>query len=148
MVTTVGRKMPRVQSVVIPLLRDALPGGVDVGSWFSDVSRRQMPFLNVRRLGGLPEQSRPDLLDFAVIELTAYADARDDNYQGLTGCEDLYLDAKYVLFKAVRNQIVVNDIGYLHSYFETLGPTQLDSPFEDSWRVQGLIQLGLRPVRN
>jgi hypothetical protein len=128
--------MPRVQEVVIPVLRAALPG-VMVTSWIPDVDHRTFPLVNVRRLGGLPRHVR--LLDLPVIELTAYS--RD----GLIACENLYLDARTVLWDMVQHQTLTPH-GYLHSYFETMGPTQFDSGFDDSWRVQGLIQLGLRPL--
>jgi len=62
--------MPRIQSVVIPLLRDELPSTVNVTSWIAQVADREFPILNVRRLGGLPVDVR--LLDRAVIELTGY----------------------------------------------------------------------------
>ncbi|MBM7771978.1 hypothetical protein JOD54_002182 [Actinokineospora baliensis] len=74
-----------------------------------------------------------------VIEMTAYS--RD----GLIATENLYLDARQVLWDMVRDQ-TVTPRGYLHSYFETMGPSQFDSPYDDSWRIQGLIQLGLRPL--
>lgn len=134
----VVRRMPRVQDVVIPLLRTGLGPGVQVGSWVSDVDDRVYPLLNIRRLGGLAMDI--DFLDLPVIEMTAYHSA------GLVDCEDLYLDARKVLQNAVDNQ-TQTDYGYLHSMFETLGPTQFDSPFEETWRIQGLIQLGLRPKR-
>lgn len=132
------RRMPRVQEVVLPILRAALPD-VMVTSWIPDIDRRTLPLVNVRRLGGITEH--PTLLDLPVVELTAY---HDDN---LEACENLLLDAREAIYRAVEAQ-TLTDAGYLHSYFETLGPTQFDSPFEDSWRVQCLIQLGVRPRRN
>lgn len=134
----VQRRMPRVQEVVIPLLRAEFPN-VMITSWIPDVDHRTFPLLNVRRLGGIPED--PTRLDTPVIELTAYAS------DGLITTENILLDARTVLYNAVQNQ-TLTDSGYLHSYFETLGPTQFDSPFEDTWRVQMLIQLGVRPLRN
>lgn len=133
----VVRRMPRIQEVVLPLLRNGLPG-VQVGSWVPDVLDRNFPIVNVRRLGGLPVDV--DLLDRPVIELTAYSDV------GLVDCENLYLDARQVLWDAWKSQTLTAR-GYIHSYFETLGPTQFDSPYDDTWRMQGLIQLGLRPLR-
>lgn len=135
----IERKMPRVQEVALPIIREALPG-VAVYSWIPDVDYREYPFLQVRRLGGLPLEGHIDELDKPVIELSAYS--RD----GLVETENLYLDARWALFDAVRTQ-KLTDAGYLHSFFDTLGPTQFDSPFDDSWRIQGLIQLGLRPRR-
>lgn len=128
--------MPRIQEVVIPVLRANLPG-VTVTSWVPKVDHRDFPLLNIRRLGGLPKDVRR--LDMPVIEMTAYS--RD----GLIATENLYLDARQVLWDMVRDQ-TVTPRGYLHSYFETMGPSQFDSPYDDSWRIQGLIQLGLRPL--
>ncbi len=134
----VDRKVPRVQEVVLPLLREALPG-VDVWSWFPPTELRKFPFITVKRMGGLsPDPSRMDL---AVIELTAFSK------DGIVATEDLYLDARQVLYEAVQNQTVLPN-GYLHSYFETMGPMPFDSGFEDAWRIQGLIQLGVRPRKN
>ncbi|GGM64790.1 hypothetical protein GCM10012275_39220 [Longimycelium tulufanense] len=133
----VVRRMPRIHEVIIPVLREKLPE-VMVTSWVPDVDYRQWPILNVRRLGGLARDV--EWLDRPVIELTAYS--RD----GLVACERLFLDARQVLWGMVENQ-TLTEAGYLHSMRETMGPTQFDSPFDDSWRVQGLIQLGLRPAR-
>lgn len=135
----IARKMPRIQEVVLPLLRDRLPG-VDIRSWGADVLDRTLPYVMIRRLGGLPVDV--DLLDRPVIEMTAYGD------ESLAATEDLYMDCRQVLWDAWKNQTVVPDVGHIHSYFETLGPTQFDSPWDDTWRIQGLIQLGLRPVRS
>jgi len=73
-----------------------------------------------------------------VIEMTAY------NTTNLIETDRLYDDALEALYAAVRNQ-TQTDAGYLHSMKETLGATEADSPFQDSWSVFGLIQLGLRP---
>jgi hypothetical protein len=136
----VTRNIPRVQEVVIPLLRAGLDPGITVTSWIPDVDQRTYPIVNIRRLGGLPVDV--DLLDRPVIEMTAYGDV------GLVETENLYLDARQVLWDAWKSQTVVAGKGHIHSYFETLGPTQFDSPFDDTWRIQGLIQLGLRPIRD
>lgn len=136
----VARRMPRVQAVVLPLLRARLDPSVTCTSWIADIDHgRTWPVVNVRRLGGLPKDV--DFLDKPVIELTAYSD------QGLVPTEDLYMDARQILWDAWKNQTVVPGVGYIHSYFETFGPTQFDSPYDDTWRIQGLIQLGLRPAR-
>lgn len=133
----VDRKMPRVQEIVLPLLREQLPEVV-ITSWIPDPDNRSFPLLNIRRLGGVPVD--PERLDRAVLEISAFS--RD----GLVATEDLYLDARTVLYRAVRNQ-AVTPAGSLSSFTENVGPTALDSPFEDTWRVQGLIQVGIRPPR-
>jgi hypothetical protein len=130
--------MPRIQAVAIPILKAALPG-VDVGSWGKDVDIRTFPYINVRRLGGIDVDIKR--LGEPVIELTAYT---KDSYPET---ESLYLSAREALYDAVLKQTIVPGVGYLHSFFETLGPTEFESPFVDSWRVQGLIRLGLRPPK-
>jgi hypothetical protein len=134
----VERRMPRVQSIILPVLREALPG-VTIGSWYRDIDYRTFPIINVRRLGGAGPD--PKRLDRPVIEMTAYTQ------ESLPATENLYMDAREVLLDMVERQTVTPS-GYLHSFTETMGPTPFDSPFEDSWRVQGLIQLGVRPLRN
>lgn len=134
----VTRRIPRIQEVVLPILKAELPG-VQVVSWVPDVADRVFPIVNVRRLGGL--EVDVDMYDRAVIELTAYTDTN------LADCENLCLDARQILWNAWKSQTVVTDKGSIGSFFTTLGPTQFDSPYDDTYRVQTLIQLGLRPVR-
>lgn len=132
-------EMPRVQSVVIPLLRDEFPEA-QVVSWVPEIADRQYPIINVRRLGGLPVD--PEFLDRAVIELTCYG----LQSEGLEANEERLKRAQLRLWRAVRQQEVVEGVGYLHSYFQTMGPTQFDSPYDQTFRNQSLIQLGLRPA--
>ncbi|WP_078344716.1 hypothetical protein [Mycobacteroides chelonae] len=133
-------KMPRVQKVVLPLLRAALvpDKAAKVGSWGEDIDFRVFPFINVRRVGGFRHETRPEQLALPVIEMTAYGT------DGLVETEELYEDALEALYRAVRHQTQTPN-GYLHSIRETMGATQFDSPFQDSWRIQGLIRLGVRP---
>lgn len=130
--------MPRVQAVVIPVLREALDG-MKVGSWVEDVDYREFPMLNVRRVGGYRNMRYPLKLDLAVIELTAYGT------EGLIETEKLYSDALEALYEAAEKQ-AHTPAGYIHSVKETMGMTQFSSLFMDSWRVQGLIQVGVRPL--
>lgn len=134
----VTRRIPRVQEIVLPILKAELPG-VQVVSWVPDVDDRQYPIVNVRRLGGL--EVDVDMLDRAVIEVTAFTDTN------LMDCENLCLDARQILWNAWKRQTVVTGKGSISSFFTTLGPTQFDSPYDDTFRVQTLIQLGLRPTR-
>ena len=132
--------MPRIQQVVIPLLREwpALEN-VHIGSWVEDIDYREFPLLNVRRIGGGRDQAFPNGLDVAVIELTAFST------DGLPECEHLYNRALEALYDAVLHQ-KQTDTGYLHSINENMGMSQFSSLFMDSWRVQGLLKLGLRPL--
>jgi hypothetical protein len=135
-------QMPRVQRIVLPILRDALTQypGLKIGSWVEDIDQRDFPMINVRRVGGLPNPDQPLILGGPVIEMTVYAT------EDLPSTEDLYQDALEALFNAWWKQ-KVTDFGSLSSVKETMGMTQFDSPFMDSWRVQGLIQLGTRVLR-
>jgi hypothetical protein len=134
------RRINRVQEIALPILRAAMPD-MTFTSWGADVDYRVFPYVNLRRLGGLPDPGRPNLLDKPVLEVTAYSAVN------LIDCEEIVYDVRHHLWEAVERQ-TVTDAGYFHSYFETLGPTQFDSPFEDTWRVQFLVQLGVRPPRN
>jgi hypothetical protein len=134
----VTRRIPRVQEIALPILKAGLPGVV-VTSWGTDVDDRIFPWVNVRRLGGLAVDI--DMYDRAVVEVTAYTDTN------LIDCENLLYDARQVLWNAWKAQTVVPNKGSIGSYFETLGPTQFDSPYDDTWRVQFLVQLGVRPIR-
>jgi hypothetical protein len=130
--------MSRVQAVVLPILREALPD-VTVTSWGADIDYRKFPILNIRRVGGVRNMTKPMQLDKATIEMTAYTEV------GLPETEQLYIDALEVLYDAVAQQKIM-EAGYLHSIKETMGMTQFSSLYMDSWRVQGLIALGVRPL--
>jgi hypothetical protein len=129
--------MPRIQAIILPILREAFPD-VNVQTWGADIDYRQFPILNLRRVGGVRNFTRPNLLDKGVVEMTAYTAV------GLPETEQLYLDALEVLYQAVKTQ-KQTEAGYLHSMKETMGMTQFSSLYMDSWRVQGLIQFGARP---
>jgi hypothetical protein len=140
----IERKMPRVQEVIMPTLQESLEAkypGINVTSWYKDVTRRSFPFINVRRVSGNNDAKDPDVLDHAVIEMTAYTNV------SYPATEDLYMDARYIIYQMWKQQVVIEGVGYIHSFFETLSPLQFDSPFDGTWRVQGMIQLGMRPVR-
>lgn len=129
---------PRFQEVVLPILRDALGEGVTVSSWVNDIDYRKYPIVNVRRLGGYRSHSLSQHLDQPVIEMTVYHD------QGIVEAEELYAKALDALFQAWHTQ-KVTDAGSISFVRETMGMTQFSSLFSDSWRIQGLIQLGIRP---
>lgn len=136
-------KLARVQRIVLPILRAEFADydrAVKVGSWTEDIDYRDFPMFNVKRLGGARNPSRPTQFGKTVIELTVY-DVVD-----LPTTEDLYDCALEALYNAVKKQTQTPD-GHLSSMRETMGATPFGSPFQDSWRVQGLIQLGVRPPR-
>lgn len=133
------KQLPRFQEVVLPILREALPD-VEITSWIPDIDYRKYPTINVRRLGGVRNRRNPSMMDHPVMELTVYHD------EGLPEAEELYSRALEALFDARKSQKLV-DSGYITSVNEIMGQTQFSSLFQDSYRVQGLIELGIRPSR-
>lgn len=132
--------IPLIQDVVIELLQDAFPDAL-IDSWVPNVDFRTYPIINVRRIGGTRHETRPKQLGLPVVELTVYGNV------GVDQTEELYEEILDVLYDAVQKQTQTAH-GYLHSIKETMGATQFDSPHTDTWRIQGLIQFGLRPLRN
>ena len=132
--------IPRAQPIVMQILREwpALED-VSVSSWVADIDHRSFPLINVRRIGGGRNKTYPNGMDVAIVEMTAYS------IEGLPECEHLYNHALDALYDAVLHQ-KQTDTGYLHSINENMGMTQFSSLFMDSWRVQGLVKLGLRPL--
>lgn len=133
-----ANSFPRFQEVVLPILRDGLPDDVTVTSWVNDIDYRTYPLIHIRRLGGYRDPSKKNMMDHPVIEMTALG------VEGLIETEELYIQALDVLLDAAYSQKVV-DAGRLAYVQETMGMTQFSSLFVDSWRVQGLIKLGIRP---
>ncbi|AXH48798.1 tail terminator [Mycobacterium phage Steamy] len=132
--------LPRVQQIVAPLLREGLPN-VTITTWVPDIDWREFPMVNVRRIGGIRNPDAPTLHTMPVIELSAYSN------EGLIECEELYEQALDVLYEAVRTQ-KSTPAGRLNSMYETMGATQFSSLYQDSWRIQGLIRLGVRAPRS
>lgn len=135
-----GSNFPRFQEVVLPILRAGLPEDVKVGSWIEDIDFRDYPIVNIRRVGGPRDYGRPFDLDRPTMELTAYHGA------GLIEAEELYTQALDLLFEAQENQ-TLTPAGHLARVEEYMGMTQFSSLFQDSWRVQGLVSLTIRPRR-
>lgn len=134
--------MPRVQQVVAPILRqDPRLAGVEITTWVPDIDYRGFPMINIRRIGGIRNPKAPNTHTLPVIEMSAYSN------EGLPECEELYEDALDALYDAVRYQIQT-PAGYLQSMYETMGATQFSSLYQDSWRIQGLIRLGVRRPRS
>lgn len=131
--------VPRVQEVVIPILRAALPPEVTVSSWVNDIDYREYPIVNIRRLGGTRDKKFSRWMDHPVIEMTVLGN------EGLIETEQLFHDALDALYEAARKQ-TVGDKGYLAYVTETMGMTQFSALFQDTWRVQGLIKVGVRPT--
>lgn len=145
MIIPIKRLTPRAQAILIPTLQESLEveyPGIKVGSWVEQVLDRQFPLVNLRRVAGSNASKDPNRLDESVIEYTAYGDVSYPN------TEQLCMDTRQIIYEMWAKQVVVPNVGYIHSFFQTLSPTQFDSPFDDTWRVQGMIQLGLRPTRD
>lgn len=130
---------PRFQEVVLPILRAGLPEDVKVGSWIEDIDHRHYPQVNIRRVGGPRDTGQPYRLDRPTMELTAY------HNEGLIEAEELYAKSLDLLFEAQHKQ-TLTPAGYLSRVEEYMGMTQFSSLFQDTWRVQGLISLSVRPA--
>jgi len=127
----------RVQEVLLPILRNALGDEVQVSSWVADIDYREYPVVNIRRLGGERAKRQPYKLDRPVIEITAYS------AEGLPECEELYNKALKALFDSVGRDFT-GGRGYVCYVHENMGMTQFSSLFQDTWRVQGLVVVGIR----
>ncbi|AGK85786.1 hypothetical protein Chy1_0019 [Mycobacterium phage Chy1] len=110
-------------------------------TWVPDIDFREFPMINIRRIGGIRNANAPKLHSLPVVEMSAYST------DGLIECEELYETALEVLYDAVKNG-TQTPAGYLSSIFETMGATQSSSLYQDSWRIQGLIRLGVRTPRS
>ena len=93
----------------------------------------------IRRAGGTRHPSAPRRFALPVLELAAVS------ADGLVEAEELYEDALEALYAAVRQQITVEGVGYLHSINEQQGPAEADPRIPDAWSVEGQIRVGLRP---
>lgn len=134
--------LPRVQQVVTALMRDdPRLDGAEITTWVPDIDYRGFPIINIRRIGGIRNPKGPKIHVLPVIEMTAFHDV------GLLECEELYEEALDVLYDAVYNQ-TLTPAGHLTTIYETMGATQFSSLYQDSWRVQGLIRLGVRGPRS
>jgi hypothetical protein len=91
----------RLQSVVLPILREALPGA-EIRSWVDDVDHRSYPLVSVRRVGCTRHKTRYNQLGLPVIELAVFSD------EGLVEAEELYEEA---LYAAVREQTQIQGGG-------------------------------------
>lgn len=128
----------RAYPIVRSVLQDALDPSVTITSWIPSVDYREFPTVNVRSLGGTRHDRRPNDLRMPIVELTVFVDTE------LADAEDLYDEVLDALYDAQLYQRLTPG-GYIHSIKETMGKTQFDSPFDATWRMQGLVKLGIRP---
>ncbi|GAB4964540.1 hypothetical protein BB734_24060 [Mycobacterium avium subsp. hominissuis] len=119
--------MIRVQTVVLPILRAALPG-VAVLSAPADVEHRSYPLVVVQRAGGTRNPNAPRLHALPVLEMTATSDV------GPVEAEELYGRALDALLAA----------GHVR---ELVGPEPADSP-QDTWAVSGTIRVSTKNPRS
>lgn len=131
---------PRVQDIVLPLLREGLGPGVHVRTWSDNVEHREYPEVRVRRLGGLNSfGSIQNGLEHPVVEITV------TTREGLAATEDLAIRCRNILVNS-RN-VVVPGVGHLVRVRETLGMTQFPSEIQGTWRVQQLLRTDFRYPR-
>lgn len=130
--------MPRVEDIILPLLRSALPG-VTVGTWVEDIDHRSFPLVHLHHIGGVRHDRRPKQLAMPEVQMACM---RSDNLANTT---IMYNTALEALYDAWLNQ-TVTPAGYLSSFVETTGMRQGPSPYQDSWFVSGTMKFGVRPL--
>ena len=131
--------MIRVQEVVLPVLKAALPT-VLVVSWVPDVDHRSFPMISIARRGGVRNINLPSVYSLPVVDMTAVS------ADGLIEAEELYEDALDALYASVSDQNVIPGVGYLQSLREEQGASQVPSVYSDSWAVQGSFRVGVRSL--
>src|SRR5690606_39335082 len=92
-------------------------------------------------------QAEDGIRDFHVTGVQTCALPISIGNESLAATENLFYDARYVIWEMVKNQ-TVTPAGHLHSFTDSSGAMQLESPYTDTWRIQGLIQLGVRPPQS
>lgn len=133
-------KLHRATKYAKWILEQAFPD-VQVTTWIPAIDDRRYPIINLRSLGGYRSFKYPTLLAESVVEITCLSDV------DLMQAEDLYIEALEALYDAYKNQ-VITPYGHLSSCKETMGLTQFSSEFQETWRAQGLVELGIRSKRN
>lgn len=128
--------MPRAAALVLPILREALPG-VQVVSRMPEVSDRRYPMLLVHRAGG--NAIHIDLLDRMSVNLQCWA-ADDDK------AEQVLLNARAALWSAHRSQRVIPGVGHISYMTEVSGPNSVPSQIDGHARYQSLYSLRVRPA--
>ena len=123
---------PRVQDIVLPLLREGLGPEVHVRTWSDNVEHRRLGGLN--SLGSIQNG-----LEHPVVEITA------TTREGLAATEDLAIRCRNILVNS-RN-VVVPGVGHLVRVRDTLGMTQFPSEIQGTWRVQQLLRTDFRYPR-
>lgn len=134
-------RIPRVETIVLDILRSSPDlAGVTVNTWTPLIDFRSLPLITVQRIGGTRNITLPRHHAVPFVELVAYG---KESYGETVLQYEAALDA---LIDAVHKQ-TLTQAGYLSSFHENMGATKLESPFTDSWRIQGILALGVRPLR-
>lgn len=126
---------PRVSAVILPVLRESLPG-VQVVSHVPEISDRSYPLLLARRNGGTAIDM--ELLDRCRVEFQVW------HSESPGAAEDLALLARSSLLQAWKDQRVVGgaSIGRIS---ESGGPNFVRDPGDAAWRVQSSYEILIRP---
>lgn len=130
--------IPRAVEFILPYLRDLFPNYY-FGTWIENPNFRNFPHINFKRVGGTRLYRRSKALSHQSIEMLVIT--QDDP----ATTERIYEDCLDALYNAVERQTVLPGGEYLYSILETTGAHFVDSPFDDTWAMQGVIRFGMRP---
>ena len=141
--------MPRVQAVVLPILKLAPAlAGAKIGSWIENADFRTYPLINVRRAGGPGRNiDRPLRLQITQVEIEVITNVSQ------VATSAMYDDVLDALYQAVVTQQPAVDpdtglvVGYISSIYETSGATELSALFTGTYRTQGMVRLGISSPR-
>ncbi|RCV53471.1 DUF3168 domain-containing protein [Marinitenerispora sediminis] len=132
-----ARLLPRVDALLVGILRPALGPGVTVGTRIPD--QMPLPFVMARRAGGA--SIHPRFLDQALVDVQVWAGS-DAEAEGLA---QAVRDALYEA--STTPQVIVPGMGYLSWFAEQAAPVLLPSDTEDHnvYRYQATYQINTRP---
>ena len=115
----------RPQTLILPILREALPGA-SVVSVVPDVDYRTFPLVTIERAGGTRSESAPRLLAHPELKLTVVS------ADGLVAAEELYEEALDALYDGLQR------------FRETQGAIEVESRYPDTWAIEGAVALSVR----
>ena len=131
-------RLPRVDALLVGILRPVLPAGVGLGTRIPD--RMPPRFVMARRSGGA--SIHPEFLDSALVDVQTWAPTDQES-------EELSQLVRDTLYQASKSpQTIVPGVGYIAWFSEESAPSVIPSDTEDhqSYRYQATYSLHTRPL--
>ncbi|WP_157745342.1 hypothetical protein [Nocardiopsis gilva] len=136
----VGRRLPRVNALLLAVLRSALAPRVAVGTRIP--GRMRYPFVLARRVGGAAPDPRL-FYDVALVDVQVWATSDAE-------AEDIAQQSRGALADAARPpQWAFPGLGHIQHFSEEAAPVDIPSDAEDHgiYRYQATYTLTVRPPR-